>query len=91
MSYTHQKRPYHATCRQYIGDNPKDIIEALTDKNTCATQYGADCIMVRFKVIPPGGRQIETLTPGWWVVTGENGLTKCYDDATFRVKYEELK
>lgn len=90
MIHTHQKRPYKAKCTQYTGDNRAEIIALLSDSNTFATKYSEDCIMVRFNKAPPGGRSIETLTPGWWIVIGENLVTKCYDDATFRLKYKAI-
>jgi hypothetical protein len=87
---THKKRAYNATCTQYDGWNDKEVLDLLNDANTYAVKYGADSIIVRFSKASMPGRAIETITPGWWVVAGENGVKKCYDDATFRVKYEAL-
>ena len=94
-THTHEKRPYHAHCVQYHGintdDNAQEVIDILTDKDTYATRYGNGALLVRFSKPLPGRRSIETLVAGWWVVVGENGVVKCYDDNTFRLKYQELK
>lgn len=90
QSYTHQKRPYQAVCTQFTGSNFEDLIAIFSQREDEAAKFGAHCLMVRFKKCPPGSSQIETLTEGWWVVVGENGVLKCYDDATFRIKYEGI-
>jgi len=90
VRYTHQKRPYKATCTQFLGGNMEQVLLLLNNDTTDAHKYGEDCIMVRFNKPQRGRRDIETLVTGWWVVIGENEVVKCYDDATFRIKYKEL-
>jgi hypothetical protein len=76
---------YHATCLQWDGSNYADIEQLFADADALLTPYSDDYIIVRFP------ERIDTIKPGWWVRRGENGDVKCYDDATFRLKYEALE
>lgn len=89
--FTHEKHPYRAVCTQFTGENQEEILKLLNDERTYATVFDLTNIMVRFSKPSEGQRAIDTISAGWWVVKGENGATKCYDDATFRTKYQEIK
>jgi len=90
MSYTHRKRAYHATCVQYDGWNTEQLLDLLNDEKIQAVPYGTEGIMIRFSEPEAGQKVIDTISVGWWVVIGENGAKKCYDDQTFKIKYEEV-
>lgn len=79
MKPTHQKRAYCAECVQWDGMNTSEVLGLFEDATTWK-----EYLMIRY------GDGIATLQIGWWVVTGENGVVKCYSDEVFRVKYEEL-
>lgn len=79
--YTHKKRAYHAECVQYTTETRGKILRILGDM---ATPHGEEYIMVRHD------NRIDTISHGWWVVRGENGAIKFYDEATHSIKYERI-
>ena len=80
MNYTHQKRPYRAQCWQWNGTNTQEIVQLFHD----AKIHDENHIMVRH------GNRISTLVIGSWIVRGENGQIKCYNNNEFNIKYEAL-
>lgn len=83
MNYTHQKKPYRAYAIQWKEQNVGEILDALRAQGLSAVWHAPNHIMIR------DNSTIDTIQPGYWVVRGENGMIKCYDDTTFKVKYEE--
>lgn len=80
--YTHQKKPYQAECLQWDGNNVNEIRRLSIAE---ITQHGASYLVIRHE------NTLSTLSPGWWVVKGENGQVKCYSDEVFRVKYQAIQ
>lgn len=80
--YTHQKKPYQAKCVQWDGNNVNAIRQLVMMD---VVQHGASYLAIRHE------NTISTISPGWWVVKGENGQVKCYSDEAFRVKYQDIK
>lgn len=85
MTHTHQKRPYRAHAVQWNGSNYHEVEALFAGTGSYPSLYDNHQIIVRSM------QRIDTLSPGWWVVKGENGVVKCYDDATFNVKYEPME
>lgn len=90
MNYTHEKVPYYASAVQWTGQNDKEVLALLNNRDTYATRYGLYQIMVRFSHPAEGQKMIDTLDAGSWIVTGENGQVKCYTDKQFNIKYREI-
>lgn len=90
MTYTHKKIPYHASCVQWDGENTETVLALLNNDDTYAVRYGPSAIMVRFAKYIPDRKVIDTLSIGWWVVTGENGTVKCYPNDVFCIKYAPM-
>jgi hypothetical protein len=78
--YTHAKRPYKAVCIQY-GKKTAIEVQSLFDN----VQNHAGFLMVRHT----GG--IHCIYEGDWVVRGQNGAVKVYNDETFNIKYTSIK
>ena len=74
-----QKRAYKATSLQWTGDNTAEVLAAFPD----AQLFGARHIMIRH------AEGISTLGLGTYIVTGENGEVKSYDEVTYHIKYED--
>lgn len=91
-SYTHKKRPYHATCVQWTGDNFEQVKAMFGDSFGTLEPYCPRSIGVVSKVVfirfEPG--ECTVMRPFDWAVKGENGDVKIYSDDIFHVKYEEL-
>lgn len=85
MTYTHQKRPYRAHAVQWTGDNYAKVEVLFLGADAYLSLHDRHHIIVRFP------HRLDTLSPGWWVVVGENGEVKCYSDEVFSTKYEEMK
>ena len=79
-SYTHQKRPYKACCLQWDKTNSMEIIGILRH----AELQGEDYIVWRHE------KGISTLKIGDWVIVGENGVVKTYDNDVFFEKYVSI-
>lgn len=84
-----KKRSYHAFATQFTGTNSEEILGILKHPNIDC-EVRPDCIMIRIEYPEKNFRSIDTLFVGWWVVVGENGAVKFYDDETYRIKYEGL-
>jgi hypothetical protein len=78
--YTHAKRPYMAHAIQYNG-NAETIMQLVP---SLRLDWVGGEINARI------GDNIRHLKHGDWVVKGENGNVKIYDNATFNVKYTKL-
>jgi hypothetical protein len=78
--YTHAKRPYMAHAIQYNG-NAETIMQLVP---SLRLDWVGGEINARI------GDNIRHLKHGYWVVKGENGNVKIYDNATFNVKYTKL-
>jgi len=96
MTYTHRKRAYHANAIQWKETNLGEVLDALRGAGLSAVWHAPNHIMIRSytpinTLAPPGGRTIETIEPGCWVVRGENGQVKTYTDTVFKTKYEEVR
>jgi hypothetical protein len=76
--YTHVKHPYLAHAIQFNGQNTAQIIELAP---------GIRLDWVGGEINARIGDNIRHLKHGDWVVKGENGNVKIYDNATFNVKY----
>ena len=75
-----QKRAYKATSIQWDGTNTDEVIAAFPE----ACRYGSEYLMIRHK------EGVSTLKMGAYIVTGENGEVKAYDEVTYHIKYEDL-
>lgn len=88
--YTHETIKYKALCLQVKPSNIQRIIEILTARGAeCDTEERVSYIMVRW----PGEKRSNSayaLKPGYWVVRGENGFIKFYDDLNFKGKYTPI-
>lgn len=90
VNYTHQKVPYKAVCLKASDDTAHQIIKLLN-------QRGAECDLSRPNYIMvkwPSARSNTTeyaLKHGYWVVQGENGFIKFYDEDRFSEKYQPLQ
>jgi hypothetical protein len=79
--YTHVKHPYLAHAIQFNGQNTAQIIELAP---------GIRLDWVGGEINARIGDDIRHLKRGDWIVKGENGNVKIYDDATFNTKYTAL-
>ena len=91
MTPNYRKIGYSATCVQWNETNTSEVLELLNTETIYALPYGTNSIMVRFSNPLPDQKMIDTIKQGHWVVVGENGSVKCYDDTTFHVKYRAIK
>lgn len=82
--YTHRKHPYYATAIQWDQTNLKAISNLIGDKARSVSAVG-QVVFIRYE---PG--ECNIVRPNGWVVKGENGDVKIYDDETFRIKYEPI-
>jgi hypothetical protein len=77
--YGYEKVPYKADAVQWDGTNTQRVIDLI----------GGDIRLYDnlYLVVRDGVGGIFTMTKGWWAVKGQNQVVKCYDDATFKIKY----
>lgn len=94
MKYTHQKRPYMATCIQWNGNNVEDVKEMLEHTPRTTVEHRGVYLVLRTVELNAEGfdmLRISTLFHGDWVVQGENRKVKVYTDAVFWEKYEVVR
>lgn len=72
-----KKRAYKALAVQWDGENT-EAVRALIPE----AQPFRDALLLRHD------KGVDSLVKGDWVVRGENGYVKTYNDATFKIKYE---
>ncbi len=86
--FTHIKRPYHATCIEWTGDNTCIVIEQLFIHDCEAHVYG-DQLMLRWKddFRKPS---LEMMNVGSVLRIGENEVMKVMTPEEFKLKYEEI-
>ena len=89
--FTHETIKYKAICVQVTPGNTERIVEILSRRGAeCDTLERVSYIMVRW----PGEKRSSSayaLKPGYWVVQGENGFIKFYDETKFRNKYTPIR
>lgn len=84
MNYNYQKRQYKAIALQLQEDNFEEAMSLINQNGAEPHQYG-DNLMVRFS-----SGDINTIRAGSWIVVGENGDVKLYNNDVFHIKYEAL-
>jgi len=80
MNCTHQRKPRKARAVQWDRTNTQEVFAMLDD----AHLYGADNILIRTEDC------VTTMAIGDWVMVGEDGISRVYKDAVWKLKYEEI-
>ena len=89
MNYTHQKRPYKATCLQWDGLNTDAVTAMLEAAGAEVSPYGEQ-LMLRWRN-RNSGLTIEMMDKWDWLRLGENGVLKMMKPDEFSLKYEEVR
>lgn len=79
--YNYQKKPYKAQAVQWSGTNTEEVVRMLKVESRLHDKY----LMLKHN-----NGDFSTLEVGHWVVRGENGEVKTYDNAIFCTKYTEI-
>jgi hypothetical protein len=87
--YNYEKQPYQAQCLQWDGNNTEQVQELMGADVRLDLHEQVNVGRLLMVRTPDAG--IFTMTPGWWIVKGQNGVVKCYNNETFLIKYRIIK
>lgn len=84
-NWTHERISRKAASLQYIGNNTQDVIALLAQHNMIGELFRD----LHIQVYKDGGYST-TVNIGYWLVKGEDGKIRFYDDATFKLMYQPI-
>lgn len=84
-NWTHERISRKAASLQYIGNNTQDVIALLAQHNMIGELFRD----LHIQVYKDGGYST-TVNIGSWLVKGEDGKIRFYDDATFKLMYQPI-